>query len=324
VSVSVVIRCRNEEQHIGRLLTGLLRLRTRPDEVLIVDSGSTDATVSIASAFPVEVLHISPEDFSFGAACNLGCEKASGDYVVFISAHAYPVFDTWLDRLIAPFDADDVALTYGRQLGAPTAKFSEQRLFGRWFPAESVSRQRDPFCNNANAAVRRSVWESIRYDPHLTGLEDLDWARRAVASGYVLSYVADAPVVHVHEESFGQVVNRYRREAVAHKQIDETQHMTVTEAARLATANIASDLLSARRDGLLGQNLLSIPAFRLAQFYGTFRGFNQRGPVTALLRQRFFYPDAPSASFPAGVSEAAGEPGAQIDYEAPLDSAELS
>jgi len=30
--------------------------------------------------------------------------------------------------------------------------------------------------------------------------------------------------------------------------------------------------------------------FRGAQFYGTYRGFRQRGPVTELLRQRFYYP----------------------------------
>jgi hypothetical protein len=41
---------------------------------------------------------------------------------------------------------------------------------------------------------------------------------------------------------------------------------------------------------VLFANLGSIPAFRAAQFYGTFRGFRQRGEESAVLRRRFYYP----------------------------------
>jgi glycosyltransferase involved in cell wall biosynthesis len=123
-TVAVVIRCRNEEAHIGRLLTGLVRQRRRPDEIIVVDSGSTDATLAIASAFPVKVVQIDAEDFSFGAACNVGCAEATSDFAVFISAHCYPVYDSWLSKLIEPFESDEIALAYGRQVGPPDAGFS--------------------------------------------------------------------------------------------------------------------------------------------------------------------------------------------------------
>ncbi len=45
-------------------------------DIILVDSGSTDATVAIASQFPVTILHIDPEDFSFGRSLNLGCAAA--------------------------------------------------------------------------------------------------------------------------------------------------------------------------------------------------------------------------------------------------------
>lgn len=321
MSVAVIIRCYNEEAHIGRLLTGLVRQRRRPDEIIVVDSGSTDATLSIASAFPVEVLHIPQEDFSFGRACNLGVEATESDVAIFISAHCYPLYDSWLERLVAPFASDDVALTYGRQCGPPNVRYSEERLFARWFPAESVKRQRHPFCNNANAAIRRSVWEDLRYDEYLTGLEDLDWARRAIDRGHVLSYVAEAAVVHVHEERFAQVVNRYRREAIAHKQIYDEQRMSAFDAARLAVANIASDYAAAKRDGGLRRHVLDIPKFRTAQFYGTYQGFAQQGPVTALLKRRFFYPDSAGGGPPVPADRSPEQ--RPVDYDTPLDSAEL-
>src|SRR5690348_16017950 len=91
-TISVVIRALNEERHIGRLLTGLGHQSVQPDQIVLVVSGSTDATVEIARRFGVEIVHIKKEEFSFGRALNIGCEAATGDVLVFVSAHVYPVY----------------------------------------------------------------------------------------------------------------------------------------------------------------------------------------------------------------------------------------
>jgi glycosyltransferase involved in cell wall biosynthesis len=316
-TVSLIVRCFNEEAHIGRLLTGVERQTRRPDEIIIVDSGSTDATVSIAASFDrVTVVPIPPEQFSFGHALNVGVGHATSDICVFASAHVYPVYDTWIEHLIAPFADDLVALTYGRQQTPPNGRFSECRLLEQWFPPKSVSRQRDPFCNNANAAIRRSVWEDLPYDEALTGLEDLDWARRALERGLMLSYVAEAPIIHVHHETFGQVLNRYRREAIAHKAIYHEQNMTWKGAMKLLGFNVVGDLREAARAGVVAHEAVDIVRFRTAQFLGTYQGFRQSGPVTAVLKRRFYYP-----STPAHVSTVAGnEIGRRIEYEEPAAS----
>ena len=288
--ISVVIRCFNEERHIGRLLKGLMRQTVPPDEILIVDSGSTDGTLGIASTYPVEIHTIRPEDFSFGRSLNIGCRAAGGDILVFASAHVHPVYDSWLAELTSPFDAADVALTYGRQVGDDRTKYAESRVMERWFPRRSQPGQPHPFCNNANAAIRRAIWEEMPYDEELTGLEDLDWAKRALERGWTVSYVAEASVVHSHDESWREIANRYRREAIAHKRIFHDQRIGATEALRLAITNTASDYVHAGREGVLMPNLLAIPAFRAAQFWGTYRGFAQRGETSALLRRHFYYP----------------------------------
>jgi glycosyltransferase involved in cell wall biosynthesis len=289
-TTSIVIRCYNEEQHIGRLLTGLLRQSKKPDQIVVVDSGSTDATLSIASRFPVEIHTIEPEEFSFGRSLNIGCRAATGELIAIVSAHVFPLYDNWLAELTAPFAHDDMALTYGRQEGDQRTKYSERQIMARWFPSQSELRQSHPFANNANAAIRRSVWNDQPYDEELTGLEDLDWAQRAMSRGYAISYVASAPVVHAHDESWGQLVNRYRREAIAHRRIYHEQGMSVVAAVRLAIANMASDYWHAARDGVLTSNLASIPAFRTAQFWGTYQGFRRTGAAPAALRERFYYP----------------------------------
>jgi glycosyltransferase involved in cell wall biosynthesis len=302
-ATSVVIRCFNEEKHIGRLLTGVLQQTQPPGQIVVVDSGSTDATVSIASRFPVEVQRVEPELFSFGRSLNVGCQAARGDVVVVASAHVYPLFDTWLEELTSPFDDPQVALAYGRQEGSEDTKYSERRVMARWYPAQSIAHQDHPFANNANAAIRRSIWKEQPYDEELTGLEDLAWAKRAMERGYAIAYVATAPVVHAHDETWAQVVNRYRREAIAHRRIYRDQEMSAFEAMRLAAVNIASDYVHALRDGVLLGNLLSIPAFRTAQFLGTQKGFAQRGETPAVLRRHFYYPHGwrrqPGASIPS-------------------------
>ncbi len=290
LSTSVVIRCFNEEEHIGRLLTGLMRQRRPPDQIVIVDSGSTDATLAIASRFPVDVETIRPEEFSFGRSLNIGCRTATGDVIVLASAHVFPVYDSWLAELTAPFSDPRTALTYGRQVGGERTKYSEQRVMARWFSPVSEPDQQHAFCNNANAAIRRSVWQTQPYDEELTGLEDLDWAKKALEAGHRIAYVATAPIVHVHEETFAQLVNRYRREAIAHKRIYREQRMSALDAIRLAAGNIVNDYWHAARDGVLLGNLWSIPAFRGAQFLGTYRGFRQRGEASVLLRKHFYYP----------------------------------
>jgi rhamnosyltransferase len=287
---SIVIRCYNEQQHIGRLLSGIMQQTVGDVEIILVDSGSTDATLSIASRYPVNILSIKPEDFSFGRSLNLGCRSATGEFIIIASAHVYPVYEDWLEQLLAPFSDHQIALVYGKQRGNETTKYSERQVFAKWFSEQSDPNQTHPFCNNANAAIRRSLWEQIPYDETLTGLEDLDWAKQVMSLGYRIAYSAEAEIIHVHDETPQKIYNRYRREAIALKQIYPQEHLNWWDFFRLLTTNIISDYYHAWHDRVFGQNLLSIPTFRLMQFWGTYQGFARRGTLTKDLRQQFYYP----------------------------------
>ena len=288
---SIVIRCHNEEEHIGRLLSGILQQTLKNVEIIIVDSGSTDATVSIASRYPVKILSILPEEFSFGRALNIGCQEASGEFIIIVSAHVYPVNKDWLERLITPFSDSRVALVYGKQRGNDITKYSEQQIFAHWFPEGLTLVQDHPFCNNANAAIRRSLWEKLPYNENLTGLEDLDWAKRAMESGYKIAYASDSTIIHVHNEPVKSIFNRYRREAIALKCVFPHEHFNFREFIRLLSINVTSDYYHAWHDKVLKNNLFSIFFFRLMQFWGTYKGFNQRGSVTKQIKQKFYYPN---------------------------------
>lgn len=296
---SIVIRAYNEVTHIERLLTGI-RQQTlggesvRDIEVILVDSGSSDGTVEIASQFkapfPIHIVHIQPEDFTFGRSLNRGIQHAQSPWIVIASAHVYPVYPDWLERLLAPFSDEQVVLTYGKQRGNHLSHFSEQQIFATWYPERSQPHQPYPFCNNANAAILRRAWEEHPYDESLSGLEDLDWANWVVQKGYAISYCAEAEIIHVHQESPHSVFNRYQREAMAFKRIFPQQRFGRVDLVRLVSSNIFSDLRQAARQKVILRSIGSVFWFRWMQFWGTYQGYRLTGPLTWQLRQTFYYP----------------------------------
>jgi rhamnosyltransferase len=296
VKQSIIIRAYNEGKRIGRLFAGIAQQTLKDTEIVLVDSGSTDATIDLATGYSfvdgsrVKIVHIKPDEFTFGYSLNQGIAASQNELVVIASAHVYPVYPDWLERLLSPFTNPKVALSYGKQRGNQLTNFSERQIFAHWFSDQSNTIQTQPFCNNANAAIRRSLWEQHPYDESLTGLEDLEWARWALSQGHALSYVAEAEVVHVHDESRGGVYNRYRREAMAFRRIFPEERFNLGSFFRLVFINIFNDVLNAAQQREPFPNLTGIFWFRWMQFWGTYQGFLHSGPVTQQLRRTFYYP----------------------------------
>lgn len=289
MNCSIVIRAYNEAQHLPRLLQGLARQTVRDVEIILVDSGSTDATVSIAESYDARIVQIPSAEFTFGRSLNLGVRAATRELVVIASAHVYPVYPDWLESLLRPFANERVALTYGKQRGPATAKYSEQQIYQRWYSDTGSLNQSTAFCNNANAAIRKSLWEQNPYDETLTGLEDLAWAKWAKDQGWQIAYVPEAEIVHIHNETPRGVFNRYRREGMAFKRIYPEASFSVYDFLRLTTMNIFSDLWHAVRDRVFWQSFASIFWFRWMQFHGTRMGYRESGLLTPQLRETFYY-----------------------------------
>jgi len=288
---SIVIRCYNEEKHIGKLFHGIMQQTIKNVEIIVVDSGSSDETLTIASRYPTKILSIRPEEFSFGRSLNFGCRAAEKGLVVIASAHVYPLHVDWLEQLLTPFEDPETCFVYGKQVGGEGTKFSERQIFEKWFPGISNFSQDTPFCNNANAAVRRKIWQKYNFDEELTGLEDVAWAHAAMQEGYKIAYQSEAAVAHVHDEKPFQIFNRYHREAIALKKIFPNEKFNLWDFFRLLSSNVSSDLRQARVSKKMLSNFPGIFTFRLMQFWGTFRGFSATGLVSSQLRHKFYYPN---------------------------------
>lgn len=289
--VSVVIRTLNEERYLDELLSkiGTQKSELFNVEVVIVDSGSTDETLSIAKKYNCRITHIKKEEFTFGRSLNIGCDFASGEYLVFISGHCIPCDNNWIENLVKPL-INDCDYSYGRQLGRDSTKFSERQLFLKYFPDTSSIPQKGFFCNNANAAIRKDIWSKYQFDEQLTGCEDMYIAKEIVRNDGLIGYVASAPVFHIHEETWQKVRIRYEREAIALQQIMPQIHVSFFDMLMYIIVGVVKDLKMAFRQSVFFKEIYSILRFRFAQYYGAYKGNHINRKLSQQMKLKYFYP----------------------------------
>lgn len=89
--VSVIIPAYNAEAFIGEALESVLQQTVRPEEIIVVDDGSTDRTAEIARSFGPPVIVISEHVGGSGPARNLAISRSTGEWLAFLDAD-----DVWL------------------------------------------------------------------------------------------------------------------------------------------------------------------------------------------------------------------------------------
>lgn len=100
-SVSVVIPVYNGERYLDAAIQSAIAQTEPPDEVLVVDDGSTDGSAAVASGFGAAVHCLSQPHAGLSAALNRGIERARGAFLAFLDAD-----DLWVeDKLARQLDA---------------------------------------------------------------------------------------------------------------------------------------------------------------------------------------------------------------------------
>lgn len=274
-SISLVIRALNEERHLPRLLEAVRRQTIQAVEVVLVDSGSVDATRDIARNYCDQVVRIDSHNFTFGYSLNTGIRHSTGEYIAIVSAHTKPVRSSWLQDLIAPLHDEHTAMVYGRQVGTASSKFSERRDFQHIFgPERFIVQPPRLFANNANSAIRRDLWHAHPFDETLPGLEDREWAMYWIQQGYRIVYEPRAAIYHVHEESWRQVRRRYYREAMAAKWIGIKGRRHIPLEVCKEVGYLSADLLAAARQPSSWALARESVCFRANKLRGTIRGLS--------------------------------------------------
>lgn len=223
--VSLVIPTLDAESDIEGLLNRIYRQTRLPDEVIVVDSSSSDRTVDIVKMFElVRLISIERSEFNHGLTRDMALRESSGDIVCFMTQDAIPADDFYIENLIAPILSDDrVAVSSGRQLPKDDARRFEQlvREFN-YGPESNIRTKVDVatmgikayFATDVCSAYRRSVYIELGGFGKTDMSEDMLMAAKALNAGYSVAYAADARVYHSHNLTPAE---QYRRNyAIGH------------------------------------------------------------------------------------------------------------
>ena len=289
-SVSIIVRTLNEAKFLPECLQEIgKQAYSGSVEVVVVDSGSTDETVCIAADFGAKIVHISKSEFTFGRSLNFGCAASCGEVLVLLSAHCIPDNENWLQDLINPLIEQTSEYSYGRQIPRRgISKFSEGMVFKKYYPEQPSIPQVGYFCNNANSAILRTTWERLRFNEKLTGLEDMDLAKRLVDGGGAVSYVASSAVEHIHEESWSRIKIRYEREAAALAEIEPNLHLNIFQAMSMFLVGVKFDIQNLPLFSIL--RLIEIIQYRGCQYWGSYVGSKASKLRIVRMKSEYFYP----------------------------------
>lgn len=85
MKLSLCMICKNEEKKIARCINSV---KEKVDEIVVVDTGSTDQTIDIAKKLGGKVFEM-PWENDFSKAKNYAISKSQGDWIIFLDADEY-------------------------------------------------------------------------------------------------------------------------------------------------------------------------------------------------------------------------------------------
>lgn len=232
VRASVLIPVKNGGPLLGDVLDAILAQQAPwAFEVIVVDSGSRDASVELVRQRGIRCEIIAPHEFGHGRTRNYLASLAKGEFLVFLTQDARPASVHWLRHLVEACDSEDlVAGAFGPHRAHPQARHVthcelDQHFagFGREpsvvrmedrarFTSDPGYRQWLHFFSSNNACIRRSVWERLPL-PDVAFAEDQTWALRAIEAGYGKAYAPEAVVFHSHDFGLWETLQRNFDEA---------------------------------------------------------------------------------------------------------------
>src|SRR5258708_24908282 len=194
--VSVIIPTWNESKNIARNLQSIKKQTYKRVEIVIVDDGSIDDTVSIAKKYTKKVYPRNHQERSIQR--NFGASRASGDYLLFIDA----------DMELNP----KVIESCMRNINGHGALIIPEKTVGKGFMSKVRAFEREMYMNDPTIEVARFFKKTIfkefnGYDPELTGTEDYDLPKR-ISSKYTIGWAKE---YIFHHETQRTLINQLKR-----------------------------------------------------------------------------------------------------------------
>lgn len=217
---ALIIPTYEASPHLDALLPALSAQTFRPDSVLVIDSESTDDTVTRCKSEGFHTKIILRPTFNHGGTRRMATELVKADLYLFLTQDAIPDQHDSLEKLVQPFiENPKLGAAYGRQLPHHGAKPLEAFARAFNYPDTSYTRGMEDaplygiktcFASDSFAAYRaEALQETGGFPPHVICTEDAYVFGRMLLAGWQVRYEASATVRHSHAYTLLQQLKRY-------------------------------------------------------------------------------------------------------------------
>lgn len=218
--VALIIPTRNAGAFLDRQLAALASQSLQPDELLVVDSASSDDTVERFRAYGARVEIIDPATFNHGGTRRWASTQVDADILIYMTQDAIPSDPDALRNLRNELISEaDIGVAYGRQLPHPGAGLlgAQARRFN--YPNQGrTKRLKDAdelgiktcYSSDSFSAYRRTALAAVGGFPaDVIGSEDAYVAGKMLLAGHAVRYAASACVEHSHDYRLLEEFRRY-------------------------------------------------------------------------------------------------------------------
>ena len=244
--VAVVIVNWNGAPFVGRCLDAVFAQTRRPDEVVVVDNGSTDNSVElIRDGYPGVRLIARESNGGFAQGHNLGIQNTKSDYILILNNDVFLDRDFLCEAQKAIEQENDIGSVAARVYKADTEQIDYVGLFLQpWLKvvnSRNVDRQAFVFAGSGAALFcRRAMLDDIREgdavfdEDFVLYWEDVDLAWRAQLRGWRCLFAPDAIAHHVGSASQEGKVRTLEKPAFVQRHIWKNRYLVLVKNCSLA------------------------------------------------------------------------------------------
>ena len=204
--ISVLLRTRNEQEHIGFCLQSINDVLGRDTEVLIANNNSTDDTMSIIQMFDwmdIEIFDVN--SYTPGKTLNYLVSKSTNNILLTLSAHCKLLPNENIGPIVNT-NLEAVQAVFGKQVPIYKGKRITPRYIWSHFSDEVTTNMYSKiedrhFLHNAFCFYDREYLLDHPFDNNLSGKEDRYWAKDVADRGDVYLYEPTLQVEHYYTKN---------------------------------------------------------------------------------------------------------------------------
>lgn len=217
MSVAIIITFLNEEKTLEKLLRSLASQTIKPNEIILVDGGSTDNTLDVIQKFikrnTLLKIHVYKKRGNRSIGRNFAIQKSSCEWIAITDAGCIPEND-WLEQLLRIQKKSQTQVVAGYYRGLPRTNFEQAVVPYALVMPERVNEQ-DFLPATRSLLVNKKVWEDLQgFDELLSDNEDYAFAIKMKKQGLKMAFAREAVVGWMPRStvsSFAKMIFRFAR-----------------------------------------------------------------------------------------------------------------